>query len=159
MSNFNYPTAQSTGLKLLLCSVGCFAALSFGGLFLPGEWYQSLNRAPWNPPNVVFPIVWTILYIMIALSGWIIAKSGQTTLIVLWWAQLVLNAAWSWLFFGEYWVALAMLDILLILGIVAMLIYKCREQKDLKTAGNLLIPYFIWLCLALSLNAYIWLYN
>ena len=159
MNNFNYPTTKSPGIKLLLCGLACFAALSIGGLFQPGDWYQSLNRAPWNPPNIVFPIVWSILYIMIALSGWIIAKSGQSTLIVLWSAQLVLNAAWSWLFFGEYWPGLALLDIMVILGIVGVLIKLCRAQPDLKTAGNLLIPYFAWLCVALSLNGYIWLYN
>jgi tryptophan-rich sensory protein len=113
MNNYNYPTSKSPGLKLLICSLGCFAAISIGGLFQPGEFYQELNRAPWTPPNIAFPIVWTILYVLIALSGWVIAKSGQLTLIVLWWVQLALNAAWSWVFFGEFWVALAMLDIIL----------------------------------------------
>ncbi|MDG1905758.1 MAG: tryptophan-rich sensory protein [Arenicella sp.] len=159
MSNFDHPITKSPGLKLLICVFGCFATLSIGGLFQPGEWYQDLNRAPWNPPNIVFPIVWTTLYIMIALSGWIIAKSNQTTLIILWWVQLALNAAWSWLFFGEYWPGVALLDIILILGIVGALIKMCRAQPDLKTAGNLLIPYFAWLCVALSLNGHIWLYN
>ncbi len=159
MNDFSYPTSRSPGLKLLICSLACFAAISIGGLFQPGEWYESLNRAPWSPPGIAFPIVWTILYVLIALSGWAIAKSGQSLLVALWWIQLALNAAWSWLFFGEYWTGLALLDIVLILALVGTLIVKCRAQPDLKTAGNLLIPYFIWLCVALSLNGYVWLFN
>lgn len=152
-------TTPRPALKLLICSLACIAALSFGGLFQPGEWYTQINRAPWTPPNIAFPIVWTALYLMIALSGWIIAKSGKPLLMALWWGQLLLNAAWSWLFFGQHWVLLALIDIALILVLVGILIRQCRANIDLKTAGTLLVPYFAWLALAFSLNAYIWLYN
>ena len=159
MTEFKIKTARSPAIKFLLCSLGCVIALSFGGLFQPGEWYTQLNRAPWNPPNIAFPIVWSILYVLIALSGWIIAKANQPLLISLWWIQLALNAVWSWFFFGQQWILLALVDIVLILTIVGALIVRCRAVPDLKTAGNLLIPYFAWLLLALSLNAYIWIYN
>ena len=159
MTDYHPPHTQNARTLFLLCAVGCLAALAIGGLFQPGEWYTTLNRAPWNPANIVFPIVWTTLYIMIAFSGWIIAKSRQRALIIVWWTQLAFNAAWSWLFFGEQWVWLALIDIVIILLLVGWLIVQCRRDKDTRFAGTLLIPYFAWLCLALSLNAYIALYN
>ncbi|MEO0367198.1 MAG: TspO/MBR family protein [Pseudomonadota bacterium] len=139
--------------------VACLAAISIGGLFQPGEWYQTLQRAPWNPPGYVFGIAWSILYCMIALSGWIILKSQHASLISLWSAQLIINASWSWIFFGQKWVLIGMLVIALLIIMVGVLIIQCRRQVDLKWAGDLLIPYWLWLCLALSLNAYIWIYN
>ena len=157
MSNFNLTSRP--GIKLLVCSLGCIAALAIGGLYQPGEWYTDLNRAPWNPPNLVFPIAWTILYVLIAIAGWIIAKAGKPILVTLWWLQLAFNAAWSWLFFGEQWILLALVDLALILSIVGYLVYRCRADLDTRTAGNLLIPYLAWLALALSLNAYIWIFN
>lgn len=158
-SQFEYPHGSQSLRKLLICSVGCLAALSFGGLFQPGEWYETLNRAPWNPPNIAFPIVWTTLYVMIAFSGWILSKSGNTQLIVLWWVQLGLNALWSWFFFGQQWITIALIDIAAILVLVGLLIKLSRANPDTRFAGTLLLPYAAWLCLAFSLNAYILMYN
>lgn len=144
--------------KLPLYLALCVAALAFGGLFTPGEWYESLNQAPWTPPNLVFPIVWTVLYVFIAIAGWQIAKTGNQTLLVLWYAQLILNALWSWIFFGQYWVTLALVDIVAISGLVLMLIIKSAQSK-LTSVVFLLIPYLVWLCIATSLNAYVLLNN
>src|SRR5688572_33129170 len=72
------------------------AAAIFGSRFEPGEWYEHLVKAPWTPPNWVFAPVWTLLYISIALAGWLVwrAKKGVSTALALWLGQLLLNAAW-----------------------------------------------------------------
>ena len=136
----------------------CYGVAYFGSLFTPGEWYQSLNRAPWNPPNIAFPIVWTILYFFIALAGWIVFISGNNQVKILWLAQLFINAMWSWLFFAQHWIAISLVDIVTLVILVAILCFSCWRQK-LTTATFLLLPYLLWLCLATSLNAYILINN
>ena len=135
----------------------CYAVAAFGSLFAPGDWYQGLNRAPWNPPNLVFPIVWTILYAMIAVAGWLIFASDSPGLKLLWATQLLLNGIWSWLFFGQHWVGVALVDILLLAAVLLILISRSFKQNQ-KVVG-LLAPYFLWILLATSLNAYIFIYN
>ena len=139
-------------------ALACFAVFLFGGLFRPGEWYESLNKAPWSPPNIAFPIVWTMLYISIAIVGHQIAQSKATTLLKLWWIQLAVNAIWSWIFFGQHWASLALLDICLLALLVAWMIIACWRNK-LKRASILLAPYLAWLLLASSLNGYVVLHN
>lgn len=136
----------------------CILVSAFGGLFQPGEWYESVNRAPWTPPNIAFPIVWGILYLFIAIAGWLIFARGSARAKQLWIAQLVLNAAWSWLFFGQHWVLVALIDISLMVILVTALVVQCFKEQ-LTLPGCLLAPYVIWLLLATSLNAYIFLYN
>ena len=136
----------------------CYAVAYFGSLFSPGEWYENLNRAPWSPPNIAFPIVWSILYFFIAVAGWLIFNHGDSRLISLWVIQLTLNAAWSWIFFGQHWLTIGLIDLLLLIAVVTILIIKCWSQQ-LKLATILLIPYFLWLCIATSLNSYILIAN
>lgn len=145
----------------------CLAAFAFGGLFTPGEWYESLNRAPWSPPNIAFPIVWSFLYVFIAIAGWRLAQSQAGTLQLslhrlslhkLWGIQLFLNALWSWIFFGQHWPIVGLINILMITSIVAVLTIQCFRQQQ-TIAGLLLSPYLIWLCLATSLNVYVVVMN
>lgn len=143
---------------LIFCSALCIAAMAMGGLFMPGQWYVDLNRAPWNPPNYVFPIAWTILYTMIAIAGWLIFKQPNKQLKALWLLQLLFNATWSWVFFGQHWVLLGLINLLILVILIAVLLFKSHQQK-LKIIAWLLTPYFLWVLLASSLNAYIWLYN
>lgn len=146
---------------LFLCLLACLLALGIGGLFIPGEWYENLNRAPWSPPNIAFPIVWSILYILIAIAGWKIfslPKSGNTDLRVLWLSQLVINAIWSWIFFGEHWVLIGLIDIALLIFVVATIIV-IAWRRDSHSISYLMLPYLTWLTLASSLNLYILLMN
>ncbi len=136
----------------------CLAVFLFGGLFQPGEWYDSLRLAPWNPPKLAFPIAWTILYVCIAIAGWQIAQSDKRLLLKIWFAQLALNAIWSWLFFAQHWVLVSLVDLVALVLIVAYLIIRCWQEK-LHSAALLLAPYLAWLLLATSLNAYILAYN
>ena len=132
----------------------CLAVFLFGGLFQPGEWYASLNRAPWSPPNIAFPIVWSLLYVMIAISGWLIFASDHSHLKRLWTIQLILNAVWSYLFFGQHWPFLSLIEIVL-LALCVFTLIVASWRSGLRAASLLLIPYAVWLTLASSLNAYI----
>lgn len=136
----------------------CLLTFLFGGLFRPGEWYTSINIAPWSPPNIAFPIAWTILYMLIALAGSLIQYKNDATLSRLWFIQLALNAAWSWLFFGQHWVLAALIDLVLI-DLLVMIIIVGSWKKQIKTVALLMSPYLVWLLLATSLNTYILLNN
>ena len=149
---------KRNGWLLVLMLVICYSVAAFGSMFAPGPWYEGLQRAPWSPPNYAFPIVWTILYAFIAIAGWLIFSSDDRAAKSLWITQLVLNAAWSWLFFGEHWVGIALLDIALLVCCTFLLIVVCW-RGSLRTASWLLLPYLLWVSLATTLNLYIWLYN
>lgn len=144
--------------KIWFYAILCLAAFLFGGLFQPGDWYLGLNKAWWTPPSIAFPIAWSILYIMIAFAGYCAAHAQSKWLIRLWHVQLAINALWSWLFFGEHWVLLALADLIVLLLLVITMITIALRQGAKKIA-YLLLPYCLWLGLATSLNAYIVLYN
>lgn len=144
--------------KLPIPLIACLITFGFGGLFIPGEWYASLNRAPWSPPNIAFPIVWSVLYLFIAVSGWQIFSSGSVFLKRLWCIQLFVNAIWSWIFFGLHWPIVGLIDILLLASLVTVLIINSYKQK-LMLSSYLLTPYLAWLLLATTLNIYIVIYN
>lgn len=143
---------------LLLFFVTCYAIAGFGSQFTPGDWYQELERAPWNPPNAAFPIVWTILYAMIALAGWLIFSTTDKALKSFWVIQILLNGAWSWIFFGQQWMEAALFEIVVLVVVVGLLIKRCFSTNQ-KTAAWLLSPYLLWLLVATSLNAYIVAFN
>jgi tryptophan-rich sensory protein len=128
-----------------------FAAASTGAIFMPGEWYKSLNKPWWTPPDWAFPVVWSILYIMIAIAGWLAWKEqGLGLLVGLWAAQLVFNAAWSWIMFGEKKIALALLDAGCMWIAIAALIALAWPVSS--TAALLFAPYLLWATIAFALN-------
>lgn len=124
-------------------------------------WYQTLNRSPLTPPNYIFPIAWTILYVMIAISGWMIWQAKQLlqlrSLKNLYLIQLILNWCWTPLFFKYHLTGLALICLLLIIIFVALLIFK--SYQSIKTVAFLLIPYLLWLLFAGYLNLHIFIYN
>ena len=156
-------TNSKSILNLLLCATACLIAAGFGGMFSPGEWYTHIKIAPWSPPNIAFPIVWSILYVFIAIAGWRIFTHGTFQLKALWGGQLILNALWSWVFFGQHWVFAGLVDIALIMILVIILIAKCwsfdNSTKSLRVCSYLLAPYLVWLIIAGSLNLYILVAN
>ncbi|MFC1681815.1 TspO/MBR family protein [Pseudomonadota bacterium] len=137
------------------------AVASTGAFFKPGSWYESLQKPIWTPPSLLFPIAWTILYCMIAISGWWVWRNfgftGTGVGMTLFAVQLVLNAAWSWLFFGLHRMDLAFLDIVLLwLAILGSIISFYAVQPG---AAYLLIPYLLWVTYAAALNLVIWQLN
>jgi benzodiazapine receptor len=138
-----------------------FAAALVGALFLPGEWYASLAKPAWNPPDWVFGPVWTVLYTLIGVSGWLAWQSRAAghggPAFWFFGAQLVLNAAWSWLFFGLHLPGLALVDILALwLAILATVAAFWRLSR---VSALMLLPYLCWVGFAAMLNLALWRLN
>ena len=124
-------------------------------------WYETLNRSPLTPPNYMFGIVWTCLYTMIAISGWLIFKHPATPNMrpvkKLFIMQLILNWSWTPTFFSLHLTGAALVILVSLVICVGLLILK--TYQDTKIASLLLVPYILWLLLATHLNVYIWMYN
>ena len=124
-------------------------------------WYLTLNRSQLTPPNYIFSIVWSFLYCLLAISGWLIWQSkpfvNLPLLKKLFIAQLILNWSWTPLFFTYHLIDLALICLALIVILVVILIIK--SYKNLIAVSLMLGPYLLWLLLASYLNFYIWQYN
>lgn len=146
---------------LLLSLFFVYLAAFIGSLFSSGgassAWYQSVKPAI-TPPNWVFPVVWNVLFFLIALSiyfSWMAAKNEKTKqrIIILFGINLILNSIWSCLFFGLQAPFLALIDLVLILGSIVWLMIFTKKLSE--KALWLLCPYFFWVCFAGVLNAII----
>ncbi len=148
---------RSYALLVVFLAIVALAASS-GVMFRPGEWYAALAKPPWTPPDWVFGPVWTVLYVFIAIAGWIIFSLPGTRLARgLWVAQLALNALWSFLFFGLQSTWLALADIVALMVCISFLMYVADTVS--RTAMWLLAPYLAWVGYAFTLNAAIVLGN
>ncbi|MGA5304750.1 TspO/MBR family protein [Nucisporomicrobium flavum] len=133
------------------------AAALIGGLGVAGTAgeYQSLDRPSWAPPSWLFGPVWTILYAMIAVAGWLVwRRTGWTTALTVYAVQLVLNALWTPIFFGFGRYGLALLDIALLWLLIGATVLLFRPVS--RPAAWLLVPYWAWVTYATALNAAIW---
>ena len=129
-----------------------------GALFPTGPWYEALTKPWWTPPNWVFPIAWTVLYLMIAVAGWRVwSVDGIGITLAIWALGLVFNAAWSWLMFGEHQIGWALADLVAMWLSIAAFIVLARNSDG--TAAALFVPYLIWTSYAGALNLWIWLKN
>lgn len=125
------------------------------------DWYVTLNKPSFNPPNYLFAPVWTCLYILMGISLFIIWQSpmGQirTNALIIFTIQILLNFLWSFLFFKFKMPGLALIEIMMIwISILAMIILFSRISKP---AAYLQIPYLLWVSFATILNAAIWHLN
>lgn len=133
-------------------------AALFGAAFPPGDWYAALRKPPLTPPNWIFGPVWTLLYVAMAVAAWLVWRArGGALPLGLWTLQLVLNALWSWIFFGLERPGLALLEILLLLAALGATTAAFFPVRPL--AGWLLVPYVAWVAFATYLNAGIWQLN
>ena len=138
------------------------AAASMGAVFRPGPWYAELTKPALTPPDWVFPVVWTALYAMIAIAGWMYWRARQrhpqgTLVIGLWVIQLALNAAWRGLFFGLHLIGPALIEILVLW--IAILLVMIKGHRASPTASWLLAPYLAWVGFAAWLNFGLWRLN
>lgn len=131
-------------------------AAGLGGLATSGStdsaWFRSLDKPAWYPPASAFGIVWTVLYVMIAVSGYLAWRAGADRRAIGWWgAQMSLNLAWSVVFFGLRSPGWAMA---VIVGLAVAIAVTIREfaRVDRKAAW-LLAPYLAWVLFASTLNA------
>jgi len=142
----------------LLLFILIVAVVAASGVhFQPGAWYEQQAKPFWTPPNWLFPPVWSILYVMIAVAGWLIFSATNQKLKVLWVIQLLLNGLWSMLFFGMHSTGLALIDITAMLICIALILIQSRNS--LTSVTWLMTPYFIWVAYAATLNAGIFLLN
>ena len=125
------------------------------------DWYPNIQKPWWTPPSAVFGPVWTVLYLLMGVSAWLIWRSGtgsaRRTALLIFVTQLVLNGIWSFLFFGLRSPGWAALEIVLLwCSIVATMLAFARINRP---AAGLLLPYLFWVSYAAALNVAIWSLN
>lgn len=141
---------------LIPLTAGALSALFSGNMAA----YSALNKPPFSPPSLVFPIVWTILYIFMGVSSYIIFMSDspdRSKALKIYGLQLFFNFCWSIIFFGLSWYLFAFLWLVVLI----ILIYSMIKQffSINPTSAYLLIPYLLWCVFAAYLNLSIYLLN
>ena len=148
-------------VALLLCLLLVFAIASLGAIAPPGEWYAGLRKPWFNPPSWVFGPAWTVLYIMIAVATWLLwrapASTQRTRALQLNGVQLLLNAAWTPLFFALKLPGVAFVEIVLMWGFILATIVAAWSVR--RVAAWLLVPYLAWVTFAATLNGCLWWLN
>ena len=145
-------------LALVAFLAAVTGAASLGAVFKPGAWYTELAKPAWTPPSAIFAPVWTMLYLLIAIAGWLTwRRGGQTAPLAVWIAALLLNAAWSWFFFGRHWIGAALVDIAALWCAIAL--FMALAWRSARIASLLFTPYLIWVSYAAVLNLQIWRLN
>ena len=149
---------------LALFVVICLAVSGAGALFTSPsvrQWYPMLQKPSWTPPSWIFGPVWTVLYLMMAAAAWLVwSRRGSADIrgaLVLFFIQLVLNAAWSPLFFGLRNPLAGLLDIVPLWAFIAATLMAF--WKIFPAAGALLVPYWLWVSFATALNFALWRMN
>lgn len=142
-----------------------FGVAAAGGWFTQSslsDWYAGLQKPALTPPNIVFPIVWNTLYLLMAVAAWLVWRTAGSfkaaaTPLSVFFIQLALNLLWSALFFGLRSPDLGLVEIIpLWVAILATLILFSRVNR---LAGLLILPYLLWVSFATYLTASIWLLN
>jgi tryptophan-rich sensory protein len=164
MSDGNGRTRAESLLGLGGFVVLCLSISAIGGWVTAGSvgtWYRTLEKPAFNPPDWLFAPVWTLLYLMIALAGWRVWRraglAGNRAGMAAYAAQLALNLAWSFLFFGGRLIGVALAEILLLFVVIcvnAVLFWRAD-----RLAGWLLAPYAAWVAFASVLNFALWRLN
>ena len=136
-------------------------AAAIGASFEAGEWYfQKVTKPAWTPPAWLFGPVWSVLYVTMAMAAWKVWLTGHYSRVgaLGWWGlQLVMNVAWSWLFFGLERPGWAWAEMSILIAVVLLCI-KAFSQLS-KPAAYLMLPYLAWLIFAWVLNLAIWAMN
>jgi tryptophan-rich sensory protein len=146
------------GLIPFALAVAVAALIGVLGVTGTAAEYQNLDQPSWAPPSWLFGPVWTVLYAMIAVAGWLVwRRTGWTRALTLYAAQLVLNAIWTPIFFGFGRYGLALADIIVLWVLIGATIWSFRPIS--RTAAWLLVPYWAWVTFATALNAAIWYAN
>ncbi len=155
---FNYFALLAWYLPVLIIQIFAGRA-SVGSL---DDWYETLIKPAWNPPNWVFGPVWFLLYILMTISVWLVYSSKASKKEHLWayiiyFVQLILNGAWSIVFFHYQMVGTALLILVLLIFAISATYLSFRRIN--KIASYLLIPYLAWCFYAASLNIAIFYLN
>jgi translocator protein len=153
-------------LALIGFLTACFVVAGLGSVITtaqttPYGWYETLDKPFFNSPSWLFGPVWTILYFLIAVSGWLVWRksgfSGARVAMLLFCGQLALNFLWSAIFFGLQAPGLALIEIMILWGSILLTALAFRPLSWL--AAALLLPYLAWVTFAAMLNVAIWWLN
>jgi tryptophan-rich sensory protein len=138
-----------------------FSALAIGSWLMANgpqtDWYIQLNKAPWTPPGWVFGAAWTTIMVCFSIYMGYLYQEKSNKIIALFTVQFVLNVIWNYIFFNQHMVGLGLVIIMLLTAVVTIFLFDYKTI--LKTKSLLILPYFIWLCIATSLNMYILIHN
>jgi tryptophan-rich sensory protein len=163
----DHGTTRRVSLSRWLGLVGWIAASlaagAVGGIAsadAPG-FYAALDRPAWAPPGWLFGPVWTVLYLLMGTAAWLVWREGgwarARTALGLFVGQLLVNGGWTWLFFVWRRGDLALLEIVLLLGLILATLAAFARVRPL--AAALLLPYLAWVAFAAALTASLWLRN
>ena len=151
-------------ISFIIFIVLCFIVQIIGSFWTRetvSTWYPTLIKPSWTPPNSIFGPVWSCLYVLIAVAGWLIyraeSSSQRSLALIFYGVQLCLNFIWSFLFFSLRNPMLGLIDILLLSLFIILTIVKTYSFRPL--ASLLLIPYLLWVLYATGLNAAIYILN
>jgi benzodiazapine receptor len=154
-------STQRSVLGAIVALVLTFGVAYVGSRFPVDEWYTTLTKPSWNPPNWLFGPVWSALYLLMAISVWLVWKEegllGAILPLCIFLLQLVLNATWSWLFFGLHEPLYALFEILVLWA--AILVNIILFWRINPISGALLLPYLLWVSFASVLNYTLWRLN
>jgi tryptophan-rich sensory protein len=160
-------TSNSTnnGSRLLIALMLSALAAVIGSvpiMFNNGiAWQDTLSKPFFAPPNWLFGPAWTVWFLLMAIAFWLVwlkwpAKEAKMAM-GLYLAQLCLNVAWNFIFFGQRSILLGLVEIIVLLAMIALTTYRFYQVD--KRAGYLMVPYLLWVAIATCLNAAIWLMN
>lgn len=145
-------------MVFLICFAACAAAGTTGAVFPPGAWYQALQRPSWTPPNWLFPVAWTTLYIFMSVAAARVASlEGAGIAMALWALQIALNTLWTPIFFGLRRIKGAIPVVLALWAAVAACMVAMWQLDTI--AGLLFAPYLLWCTVASALNIAMWRLN
>jgi tryptophan-rich sensory protein len=153
----------STWLMLIVFLAICLGVGGMGAIASDRslrEWYPTLRKPPGTPPSWVFGPVWTTLYVLMAISAWLVWRDyrwGASAALLIFCAQLELNLAWSGVFFGARRPGFALLEIVILWAAVLFTAYLFYWLNPV--SAYLLVPYLLWLTYAAYLNFGIWKLN
>jgi tryptophan-rich sensory protein len=143
-------------IALLIPLVGGLLSGYFG-MLKDRQWYNGLKKPFWNPPGWVFGPVWTILYLLMGYASHIIWTQGNRLALIVYGAQLIINFAWTPIFFRYQQPDIALGMIAALWCLILWMLYLFKQSS--MTAFWLIVPYFIWVSYATTLNAYIAIKN
>ena len=148
---------------LVLFLIINFGGLAFGSWIMDNgpqsSWYVNLYQAPWTPPGWVFGVAWTSIMICFSIFlGFLFDKNNSVALKFVFTIQVFLNVIWNFIFFNQHLTGLGLLAIVLLTFVIFFFFFGIKSER-MKNIRFLLLPYMIWLCVAVSLNAYIFLNN
>jgi benzodiazapine receptor len=161
--SYNVPVDAKRGLMLILFFAICLGAGGLGSFFTANsvrDWYPRLRKPAGTPPAWVFGPVWTGLYVLMAVSAWLVWREygrGARPALLIFFAQLALNVAWSGIFFGSRMPGVAFGEIVILWLAIAFNVFVFYSL--LPVAALLLLPYLLWVSYAAYLNWGVWRLN